>query len=468
MFTMWRSAFIGLSILSTGAAGGRPPHGETSALGFESIELEGPSQRPSPSSTTMALVEGIPPLLPKFTSSSTVAVAQKTSQSTSEPVRGNNAGPIFQPSTEPINLETTASDNDISTTLGGPGAGLPLETPPKDLPVVAKGQPDQRVSELGPITAVPAPRLESAPIQTPRPPRPVAQEPPSIPTVSKPILVFTAEASATAADSSSQLIVGMQTLASGSPTITHSGVVLFLPSSKVEAIIGPSTQMVQSGMPPPAITISGSTVTANQVSQIHMGGQTPLPGAASATVNGQILSLAPAGSGTQILGNPFVVLSTSLPVLTVGDSAQAMTPQLITLTTGLPALTFDSTTLTTNAKGIYILSGQTIPAAVQAASIDGQSVSLAFRYSYLAVGTSIVRWEGITKTDGTVSRSMTRMTSPAKSTTMAGVTGGSAPTMDPSASAEPSQESRGSSMQSTLWAYVHIRMVLFVIVTLML
>ncbi|KAL8861324.1 MAG: hypothetical protein Q9178_002196 [Gyalolechia marmorata] len=493
MFTTWRSAFIGLSILSAGAAGGRPPHRETSALGFESFELEGPSQRPSPPSTTMALVEGIPPLLPKFTSSSTVAIAQKTSQSTFEPVAGNNAGPILQPSTEPSNLETIVSDNDISTTLGGPGAGLSLETPPKDLPVVAKGQPDQTVSELGPITAVPAPRLDSAPIETPRPLRSVAQETPTIPTDSKPFLVFTAGASATAADSSSQFVAGTQTLASGSPTITHSGVVLFLPSSRAEAPIGPSTQMVHSVMPPPEITISGTTVTANPVFQIQMGGQTPPPGATSARVNGQNASAqitrdgasqyiisgqnlaigAPpitvsgqalsiptsdnavdSGSGTHISGNPLFVLSTSLPVLTVGDSAQAMTPQLISLTTGLPALTLDSTTLTVNAKGIYVLSGQTIQAGVHAATIDGHLVSLAFRYSYLIVGTSIFKWEGITKTDGTVSRSMTRITIPAESTAKVGITGGSAPTMDRSPSAEPSQESTGSSMQTAAYPVI--------------
>ena len=511
-------------------------HRETSALGVESFELEGPSQRPSPPSTTTDLVEGIPPLLPKVNSSSTVAVAQKTFQGTFEPVVGNNAGSILQPSTDPVNLGTTVSDNDISTILGNPGAGLPLETSPNNLPVVVKGQPDQKVSELGPITAVPAPRLESAPIQTPRPPRLVGQEPPSVPTVTKPSLVSIVGVSATAADSSSQFIVGMQTLASGSPAITHTGVVLLLPFCRAEATIGPSTQMVQSVMPPPAITIGGSTVTANPAFQIQMGGRTPQPGAASATINGQSFSLVPAesavivdgqpqtivparpikqpvitdgsaqitrdgasqyivsgqilaigtphitvsgqastiaasgnavdsGSGTQIFGNPLVVLSTNLPVLTVGDPAQTMSPRLISLTTGLLALSFDSTTLTANAKGIYVLHGQTIRAGAHTATLDGQSVSLAFRYSYLLVGTSVLKWEGFTKTDGTVSRSVMRITIAAKSTAMGGVTAGSDPKMDRFALAEPSQESTGSSMQSTVWAYEHIRMSLFVLVT---
>ncbi|KAL8651693.1 MAG: hypothetical protein Q9226_004594 [Calogaya cf. arnoldii] len=622
MFMAWRFTLIGLSILFANVIARRPPHEETSALGFEPIELKGPSQAPTQPATTKSadsveqapsfvITPTPPPPPPEPTSND---AAKEVNSANTHPNTPNKAPPINTPHSQTIvadeNIETilqepaapveggghnplpepetTVPGNAMSSILGGPGAGPPVQSPPEgtSLPNVPKDQPGQTVGEPQPITALPAPTIAPAPIQTSNPAPPIAQEPPAdpdtapaqpIPTVVKPPPIITIGSSAVTANSFSQFTVGTQTLAVGGPPITHSRVVLSLPSSGEEIIIvvvNGQLQNLVTSLPiaQPVVTIGDAKITANSASQYVVGGQTLEAGRSPITVSGQIVSIASSGNAvvfgpsTQAFANPPMVLSTSLPILTIGDSTiaadassnyviagqtiipggsaitvdgsfisiapaatvlvvegstqaltpspvlatmlpplitfggqtlranaasdyvlggqtlkpghaitvsgsvislapgasgvvidgskQALTPQLMSLTTRLPALTIGASTIIANAKGMYVLSGQTIHLGAHAVTIDGSMISLAPNDSFLVVGISTQRLYGVTMTGGTVSRSRTRMTSVAKSTAMANVTGNSAPTLVGVAPAEPTGESGGSRTQSTGWAYM--------------
>ncbi|KAL8849339.1 MAG: hypothetical protein Q9221_005690 [Calogaya cf. arnoldii] len=694
MFTAWRSAFIGLTIFSANAIAYQSPHEETSALGFEPIELKGPSQAPTQPATTKSAdpVEQAPSLVttptpppppPEPTSND---AAREVISANPYPNSGNKAPPINIPHSQttvageniesilqapaaPVGggghnplpePETTVPGNEMSSLLGGPGAGPPVQPPPEgtSLPNVPKDQPGQTFGEPQPITALPAPTIAPAPIQTSNPSPPIAQESPAdpdtvpaqpIPTVVKPPPIITIGSSAITADSSSQFTVGTQTLAVGGPPITHSGVVLSLPSSGEEIIIGPSTQIIQPVMPTPGFILGGTSIVAHSASEFVIGKQTLQPGAAPVTIDGQTLSLSPTGSAvvvngqvqnlatsspiaqpvitignaqitansasqfivggqtleagkspitvsgqivsiassgnavvfgpsTQAFVNPPMVLSTSLPILTIGGSTiaadassnyviagqtirpggsaitvhasiisiapsatalvvggstqaltpspvlattlpplitldgqtlranaasdyvlggqtlkpghaitvsgsvillapgasnvvidgstQALTPQLISLTTGLPALTICSSTITADADGDYVLSGQTVRPGADAVTIDGQMVSLASNDSFLVVGTTTQKLYGATETGGTVSRSKTRMTSTTKATATASFTANSAPTLVVSAPAEPTEDSGGSRTPSTGWACMCGMLMFFMLIWL--
>ena len=578
----------------------------------------------------------------------------------------------------------------MNSILGGPGKSSPKPTDPPNAPL----EPVQTVADPPPIGASPAPAPAPAPIQTTSiaPVQPV-----SVPSASP---VITVGSSTVTADSASHFVIGTQTLAPGGPAITHSGTVLSLPPSGAGVAIGPSTQVVQPAVPTPAITVAGSTVTANSASQFvvgsqtltpggpaithsgtvvslapsasavviagktqdlippmatpppsitiggqvitanaasqfQIGGQTLKPGAAPIiangqtlslarsepvivvngqtqniarptptplpvitvggaeitgnsaseyiingqtlaagkppiTVSGQVLSIAPSGNAvvfgpsTQAFVTPPMVISTSLPVLTIGalqitaDSAsnyviggqtihaggsaitmdgtvvslapsatalviggstealtpssvlattepplitlgsqilhanaasdyviggqtltpghaitvsgtvislapgasdvviggstEVLTPQLVSLSTGLPVLTIGSTTITADAEGDYVVSGQTIRPGAHAITIGGQLVSLAANDSMLVIGTSTEMLHGVTSTGGAITRSRTRNSEPANSTATAITTGSSIPTLGgPAPAAATTKRSDSARSDSKLW-----------------
>ncbi|KAL8814364.1 MAG: hypothetical protein Q9223_006404 [Gallowayella weberi] len=514
-------------------------HDQVSATGFEAAPTPPPEEQGS-TTNKGHLFSNLPH------SQSTVAINNpgSTLQAPVAPVGGGGHGPVPEP-------ETTVLGNDMSLILGGPGTGPPEETPLQEAP---KGAPIKTVEEPGPITAAPAATPAPAPVQTPAqellPSRGIAHQPPgkegdnaakpiTIPvqpalTIVKASAVITVGSSTITANSLSQFIVGTQTLARGGPAITHSGIVLSLPSSEAGVVFGPSTQVAQPVTPMPidgktqevtpplpVITVGGARITGNSASQYIINGQTLAAGKAPIIVSGQILSIASSGNAvvfgpsTQAFATPPLVLSTSLPTLTVdgslitansasdyviagqtihpsgsaitlggkvislapsatalviGGSTQALTSELTSLTTGLPVLTVGSARITANAKGEYVLSGHTVRPGAHAVTIGGQLVSLAADDSFLVVGNSTETLHGVTKTGGTISRSMTQMTSPAKSTAV-GFTEGEAPTMGGPASAESSKESMGSGIRSTLcalWVYAcsNISLVLFLTIML--
>ncbi|KAI4249378.1 MAG: hypothetical protein LQ352_005677 [Teloschistes flavicans] len=295
-------------------------------------------------------------------------------------------------------------------------------------------------------------------------------------------------------NSASQYIINGQTLGAGGAPVTVAGQTLSIAAGGSAVVFGPSTQafatppMVLSTSPP-LLTVGGSTITANAASNYVIAGQTLHAGGSAITVSGTIISLVPSASAVVIGGSteeltPSSVLATTVaPLITlgsqvlhanaqsdyvidgqtltpghaitvsgtvislapgasdvvIGGSTELLSPQTVSLSTGLPALTIGPTTITANADGRYILSGQTIVPGAHAVTIDGQLVSLAANDSFLVVGTSTESLHDMTMTGGTFSRSRAA----AGLTAMATPVEGSSPTMDGSLPPDSSHISAG-------------------------
>ncbi|KAL8947277.1 MAG: hypothetical protein Q9222_006425 [Ikaeria aurantiellina] len=323
-----------------------------------------------------------------------------------------------------------------------------------------------------------------------------------------PLPVITVGGAKVTGDSAGQYIISGETLAPGKPPVTVGGQVLSIASSGNAVVFGPSTQafgtpllVISTGLP--ALTVGGSIITPDSSSNYVISGQTIQPGSSAITVDGTVISLAPSATALVVDGStralaPSTVLATvEAPLITLGSQVlhaneaseyviggQTLAPghaiavsgtiislapgatdvviggttkmlasQTISLSTGLPVLTIGSTTVTANAKGDYVVSGQTIRPGAHAVTIDGQLVSLAANGSFLAVGTSTEILHNVTRTGGTVSFSRTRVSGAASSTTMAALTSNLGPTPGGLESASVSDKSSAPKTEKSLHPY---------------
>ena len=143
--------------------------------------------------------------------------------------------------------------------------------------------------------------------------------------------VITLQGVATATqDSSSDFVLGSQTLAPGGPAITVDGTPISLPPAGTAIIIGSSTFAVQPAGPailtlpggvvvteeslPPTVTLSSGIVgTQVSFSDYVFGSQTLVPGGPVITVDGLPLSLAPGGTEV-VVGSVTEVLTTTVGI----------------------------------------------------------------------------------------------------------------------------------------------------------
>ena len=305
-----------------------------------------------------------------------------------------------------------------------------------------------------------------------------------------PLPVITIGSAKITGNAASQYMVGGQTLAPGTGPITVSGQVISLASAGKLVVFGPSTQAINTppmvlSTRPPNLTIGGLIVTANAASNYVYAGQTIHPGGSAIVVGGTKISVAPSateliiGSSTEALRPPSILVTTAPPLVTfgsqilradassdyiiggqtltpghaitisgtilslapgasevvIGSSTEYLTPQIVSISTGPPIITIESTTLSANANGQYVISGQTIRPGAHAITIEGQLVSLDSNDSYLVIGTSTERLYPVTKTRGTIFSSRLRSSFDASSSTatakptdpLAAATVGSAP-----------------------------------------
>ena len=160
------------------------------------------------------------------------------------------------------------------------------------------------------------------------------------------------------ANSASNYIIGTQTLVPGAPSITVNGALYSLAPSATALVSGSSTIPLTSGSSdlPNAVTIGGSTYTANSASQYIIGSQTLIPGGPGISVNGVSYSLAP--SATALVSG-----SSTIP-LTSGSS-------------DLPnAVTIGGSTYTANSASQYIIGSQTLVPGGHPITVSGATYSL--------------------------------------------------------------------------------------------
>ena len=410
---------------SVASLGGIEEPGHVGSGGASGGDAGSPTTTTAMAATTQALPSSIPVELPKPVSKPT-------------PIRAKSTSTAAQPSS------TDVASNPIVAGGGGGRGGIPLPRPESTVqglepvntgatahPTTSTAQHTKPQSGFGAngganiptgqdtATFLGLPGGVGGPTKIPYQPQPVKASalPPGIISVGSTALT---------ADSSSNFVIGSQTLAPGSAPITHSGIVYSLPSSGTGVVIGPSTHsiLVPTPQSAPIITLGGSTLTADSSSRFYIGSQTLAPGG-TIIQSSQVVSLAPnaatviIGSQTQQLSHqPFAPAST--PIITIGGStitansashfkigSQTLVPggaaitnpagQTVSLAAGgssvvvdgqtqqvsqqvatpAPVITVGNSRITANSQSQFVVGSQTLAAGASAITVSNQVISLA-------------------------------------------------------------------------------------------
>ncbi|KAF2743812.1 hypothetical protein M011DRAFT_489539 [Sporormia fimetaria CBS 119925] len=271
--------------------------------------------------------------------------------------------------------------------------------------------------------------VQPAILQTPYPvPGNQGQGPPALPNAPEPTAttVGTIGLDPVVIGPSSVVVVGSQTLSSGSQITVGGNIVSLNPAGNsiaVGTITSSLPRVAVPGVPPPPpppiITVGRSTLTPNAATQFSLApGQTLTPGG-QATLDGTVVSLAPSasfvvvGGSTQYLppapaatpppvivvggstftqssGSSFVIGSQTLRVgqpITVDSTVLSLGPSFVVINQATstfappvvtPAITLGFSTIAANPAGAFVVSGQTLSLGGQAITVgSGTVLSLA-------------------------------------------------------------------------------------------
>ena len=217
------------------------------------------------------------------------------------------------------------------------------------------------------------PVANQSPQETNRPGIP-AVEPTSTPDGGATVIV--GASSTVSADSSSNFIVGGQTIASsGSPAVVSKFTLSLAPSASAIVVNGEASTLKatpssssSSGLGaliggafngPPAIAEGSQVISANSASDFVLGSQTLAPGASPIVVSGSTYSLAPSTSAivvngvTSVLQEPAIMVNPA-PVITVGSQP-----------------------ITANSMSQFIVESQTLAPGASPIIVSGSTYSLA-------------------------------------------------------------------------------------------
>lgn len=162
-------------------------------------------------------------------------------------------------------------------------------------------------------------------------------------------------------NSQGQYMIGSQTLNPGG-RITASGTLISLAANTAYVVVGSSTQDL-AVTSPPALTLTGQTITPDAQGRYTIGSQVLTPGGAI-TVSGTRISLAQ-NTAYAVVGSSTEYFATNLP----------------------PTLTVGSQTITPDAQGRYIIGSQTLtPGGV--INVSNTQISLASDGTDVVIGTS--------------------------------------------------------------------------------
>ncbi|KAH7412286.1 hypothetical protein DE146DRAFT_602989 [Phaeosphaeria sp. MPI-PUGE-AT-0046c] len=184
---------------------------------------------------------------------------------------------------------------------------------------------------------------------------------------------------------SSVVVIGSQTLQPGGPAVIVGGVtpVSLVPSATALVVGGSTTlqlpQVSNDPVPPPLLTIGSSTLTPNAATQFFIApGQTLTPGG-TATVDGTLVSLAPAasfvvvGGTTQFLpaAAPVAGTFTNPPQIIVGGATITALP-----VQGNPNNNQNNVQNNAVQGPTFVIEGQTLAPGGQAITVGGNTLSL--------------------------------------------------------------------------------------------
>jgi uncharacterized protein YodC (DUF2158 family) len=191
--------------------------------------------------------------------------------------------------------------------------------------------------------------------------------------------------------SSSEYVIGKQTLEAGGPAIVISGTQVSLASGASAIVVGSSTTMLLASDSPgdlelpndpaPVLTL---TADSGSASRYVVGDQTLKPGRPAITISGTPVSLDPQATA-------LLVGSSTMPIAIVPyreDQAQQQGAQLA----GKPpaTLTLAGTTATLNSDSEYVIADQTLKPGGSAIIVSGTPISLAPQATAVVVGSSTI------------------------------------------------------------------------------
>jgi hypothetical protein len=191
--------------------------------------------------------------------------------------------------------------------------------------------------------------------------------------------------------SSSEYVIGKQTLEAGGPAIIISGTQVSLASGASAIVVGSSTSMLLASDSPgdlelpngpaPVLTL---TANSNSASEYVVGDQTLKPGGPAITISGTPVSMDPRATA-------LVVGSSTRPIAVVPYREDQSHREGAQLAGSPPArLTLAGTTATLNSASGYIIAGQTLRPGGTAITVSGTPISLASQATAVIVGSSTI------------------------------------------------------------------------------
>jgi hypothetical protein len=183
-------------------------------------------------------------------------------------------------------------------------------------------------------------------------------------------------------DSSSEYVLGEQTLKAGRPAITISGTEVSLASGASAIVVGSSTRVliafgnpgdhVLHGSSAPVLTL---TANSNSASEYVVGDQTIKPGGPAITLFGTPINLDSQATAV-------VVGSNTRPVATILNEGVR--------SAGIPAsrLTLAGTAATLNSASEYVIDDQTLTPGENAITVSGTRISLASHATAVVIGST--------------------------------------------------------------------------------
>jgi len=209
-----------------------------------------------------------------------------------------------------------------------------------------------------------------------------------------------------------QAVLNGQTIDTGAPPVTISGLVLSLAASGaavgingMNSILSANAPFVSDVVVLPVITIGSSTIFANSASDFMINDQTLVPGASAITISGTVISLAPSATAIVIDGITAPVSRATVTeyliggqTLVPGASAITVSGKIISLDSLATAVVVDGSTVieaspiaaqpapvitvgtqlvTADSASKYVFGGQTLTQGESAVTISGSVIKFA-------------------------------------------------------------------------------------------
>ncbi|KAL9056198.1 MAG: hypothetical protein Q9162_003077 [Coniocarpon cinnabarinum] len=166
--------------------------------------------------------------------------------------------------------------------------------------------------------------------------------------------------------------IGGQSIAAGGPALTISGNVISIAPAGTAAVVNGITQnLVPAPAAPQVLTLGSQTITANSKGAFVVSGQTLSAGGSAVNVGGIPISI---GSGFAVVGGRTQALARAAPTNAPG---------------GAP-LVVGGVTVTPNARGQYVVEGQTLNIGGPAMTIHGTPVSLGSNFAVVGSSTQFL------------------------------------------------------------------------------